>query len=107
MRALSAWLAPFVCLGGLAAGAEAWYPPQRPPAPDACGPGFYLTDSYGTVYGPSYYLQPPFPPSMMPSAGYNGGFGRGGPAMGPSGPPTLASHPYARSPRDFFMVYDP
>src|SRR5205807_1788858 len=31
-----------------------------PPAPDACGPGFYQTCPYGTTYGPNYCLRPCF-----------------------------------------------
>jgi hypothetical protein len=33
-----------------------------PTAPDACGYGFYVVGPYGMVYGPNYYLVPPFRP---------------------------------------------
>ncbi len=33
-----------------------------PAAPDTCGPGFYVVNCAGLVYGPSYYLHAPFPP---------------------------------------------
>src|SRR5262249_16912632 len=65
-----------------------------PAAPDACGPGGYCVNAYGGMYGPNYNLRPPFPPV--------GGL--------PPFPPGACAkqigfptHPYARSPRDFFM----
>ncbi len=64
------------------------------PAPDACGPGWYNTNCCGAVYGPNYCVVPPFMP-------WNGALPtpqRGGPAY--------PSHPYARSPRDYFMLED-
>lgn len=75
-----------------------YYAP-KPAAPDACGPGYYCTNPCGMMYGPNYCLRPWFAP-------YNGerpncGNGGGGPGLGPVGFPT---HPYARSPRDFFMM---
>jgi hypothetical protein len=123
-----------------------------PPAPDACGPGFYLYNHLGMAYGPSYYLVPPwqpfqgwvpvpdglalmqakhtgrrgpqlpmppmpaspqYMPPQLPSF-YNGcgpygpgmgGPGMGGPGMGGAGQGQGAypTHPWARSPRDFFM----
>jgi hypothetical protein len=82
-------------------------PPPRPPAPDACGPGSYCTGICGMTYGPNYYLRPPFPPfnGMLPppSAVLNGN-GRG--PFGP-GSPVFPAHPYARSPRDYFMTEGP
>jgi hypothetical protein len=36
--------------------------PRVPQAPNMCGPGFYTIDCYGTIYGPNYYVYPPFPP---------------------------------------------
>lgn len=91
-------------------------------APDACGPGFYITCPNGQVIGPNYYLRPPFPP-------FNGVTPRIVPiqTQGPQGPswqfqaypqpqmPQLNQpgmprgtdyfpyHPYVRSPRDFWM----
>ncbi len=96
---------------------------QRPLgyAPDACGPGFYVPNNLGMVYGPSYYLRPWFPPEQGVGPGcrqncYPGGpsafVGQGlpnpalMPQLGGNGPPMSAAfptHPYARSPRDFFM----
>jgi hypothetical protein len=87
-----------------------------PQAPDACGPGFYWACPNGTVYGPNYWLQPPtmpFTPLIQPGSpsGYPGqpGLGQGpfnGMGMGPRPTAVFPTHPFARSPRDFFMVYD-
>jgi hypothetical protein len=67
-------------------------------APDACGPGFYAAGPYGMVYGPNYYLRPPWPPYLFVPPG-PGGFGAGG----PGGQAVFPTHPFARGPRDFFM----
>jgi hypothetical protein len=80
-----------------------YYPPI-PQAPDACGPGFYWTNNCGMVYGPAYCLRPPYPPFQgmvlppKPPCGPGGG--------GPGAGALFGTHPYARSPRDFFMYYD-
>src|SRR5258707_12568059 len=73
-------------------------------APDTYGPGFYATNPWGQVFGPNYYLQPAQLPwngaifarqaCGQPGQGGNGQQGFGG----------FRSHPYARSPRDFFMM---
>ena len=103
--------ASLVCLGASAALVSAQPPSFGYPrqAPDACGPGFYCANPCGTVYGPNYCLRPPFPPfnGMLPP-GFPGGCG-GGPNMGPgaAGPTGIAAfptHPYARGPRDYFML---
>jgi hypothetical protein len=61
--------------------------PPRPPAPDLCGPGFYDVNCCGAVHGPNYCVRPPWPP-------YNGER------------PNLSTptHPFARGPRDYFML---
>jgi hypothetical protein len=84
--------------GSLAPGQHNPYahPPPRT-APDACGPGWYNTNPFGAVYGPNHWLTPPFPPWNGALPGPNGG-GQASPAFG--------THPYARGPRDYFMVYD-
>ncbi len=81
-----------------------YYPPI-PHAPDMCNPGYYWTSSCGLTYGPAHCPYPPFPPfqGMVP--------GPPKPYGGPAGPgamnsPLFPTHPYARSPRDFFMYYD-
>lgn len=70
-------------------------PPRTyPQAPDACGGGFFCTNAYGGVYGPNYHVRPSFAPySGIPP--FAPGFCK------QVGFPT---HPYARSPRDFFMT---
>jgi hypothetical protein len=98
------------------------YYPGIPQNPDACGPGFYWTSPCGLTYGPAYCLRPPYPPfqGMVPGPPpqrapgappvrmpnglcYPGGYAPGNPE---SCPPMFPTHPYARSPRDFFMYYD-
>jgi hypothetical protein len=68
-----------------------YYYPNIPQAPDACGYGFYCTNRCGQVYGPNYYVRPPWQPvgGIQPSINNQNRF---------------PSHPFARSPRDFFMV---
>jgi hypothetical protein len=90
-------------LSASAASAQCCYAPV-PTAPNACGPGHYCYNWCGTAFGPSYCLYPPFPPfqGMLPGPPNNGNGGGGGP---PSSP-TFPTHPYARSPRDYFMIYE-
>jgi hypothetical protein len=62
-----------------------------PYAPGTYGTGFYTICPDGTAFGPNYCVYPPFPPvsGIRPCfAAPNIGF---------------PSHPFARSPRDFFM----
>jgi hypothetical protein len=77
-----------------------WTPP--PQAPDFRGPGYYYSNCY-TAYGPMYYVRPPFPPygGVIPGpCPQNNGMG------GPLGAGVVPTHPWARSPRDFFMIDD-
>lgn len=68
-------------------------------APDTCrGCGFYVQNHLGMVYGPNYYLRPPFPPVQGTPPLYP--HGHGGPF---GGMVSFPYHVYARSPRDFFM----
>jgi hypothetical protein len=89
--------------------AQAQWPPYGCPAPlvrqapDACGPGYYDVNAYGQVFGPNYWLLPPGGPFngmifARQATGYGGGGG------GPGGILCFPTHPYARSPRDFFMM---
>ena len=92
------------------------YPPYSPfapgglQAPDACGRGFYAPNASGLWFGPNYWLQPGFcpfggpvgPPGGFPGAGMFGGgagFGQGPPSI-----PIFPTHPFARGPRDYFML---
>ncbi len=77
-----------------------------PQAPDCCGRGYYAPNWYGQSYGPNYNLYPGYGPYNGPvvyprfTIQPNGKFGCSGVAP----PPSFPTHPYARSPRDFFMV---
>jgi hypothetical protein len=105
MRVTIPWLAAVLCLGvgtGLAA-AQYPYPypypypvPMVRQAPNTFGPGYYATNQYGGVYGPNYCLQPPF----LPFNGVRPNLQR----QQQQGPPAFPTHPFARSPRDFFML---
>jgi hypothetical protein len=97
------FLAALICTGiaAVPVGAQYYAPALRSPlpyAPDACGPGSYGTNPYGTAYGPNYYVQPGFPPvGGVPPPPLN---------LGNCMQPAIAvfpSHPYARGPRDYFM----
>jgi hypothetical protein len=106
VKAIVVWGAVLVALALAAPGAEAQcFFPCIPRAPDACGPGYYSVNSAGGVYGPNYNVYPPYLPFQgmvfPPCRNGNGaGFGNGG----PNGSPTFPTHPWARSPRDYFMV---
>ena len=111
MKAVYAWagavLGVLACASLVRADPYAYCPRY---APDACGPGYYMTNPCGATYGPCYNLRPPFPPvgGLPPvvQQGSAGGGGGGAAAMGPQGPSGIAafpSHPFARGPRDYFM----
>src|SRR5436305_13626037 len=105
--------------------ARAGEPGSYPQAPDTCGPGYYNAGPCGMVYGPNYYVYPCFPPWQGAVFGPKLNMGPNGQpyVMGPQGPaplsvlpgsiqgagappPRFVNHPFARSPRDFFMNYD-
>ena len=95
------WAVGCVALAASLASAQypACSPVNRQPlgfAPDACGPGYYFYDGYGTQYGPTYNVVPPW----APYGGIKPNFGQNGPG---AGQPQFVTHPYARSPRDYFM----
>jgi hypothetical protein len=104
------WAAGCVVLA--ASLAQAQYPAYTPvtcqpvpPAPDACGPGYYFYDCYGTQFGPTHNVYPCFQPYQGALPQFRPAIVNGKPYL-PSpqaGPPNFATHPYARSPRDFFM----
>ena len=126
--------ATLACLAALLAAPAVhaqWGGPCIPQAPDACGPGYYNANCCGAVYGPNYNLYPCFLPfnGMVlgpKNQGQPGGAGPAGPGMPgyagqpgmpaypgaapspfqPPAMPAFPTHPFARSPRDFFMVYD-
>jgi hypothetical protein len=103
--------------------AQTWVTPVTkmpyPPNPDACGPGYYVVNGCGAVYGPNYWIKPPYPPfnGILPGptgqclqAAQNGippwtMKPPPNPPQNPGRPQTgiYPTHPYIRSPRDFFM----
>jgi hypothetical protein len=102
MKATWSCLGALLWTGVLAYSAQAsypYYPPGRPQfiAPGTCGPGYYSVNAEGGVYGPNYWLQP----GIQPWNGFHPSFGC---APQPPRPVTFPTHPFARSPRDFFMV---
>jgi hypothetical protein len=102
VRSLLPLFTSLLGMGLIASSAAAQVPYIPPPhAPDMCNGGFYTTNCCGTVYGPNYCVQPPFPPFQGMLLGPKGCAAAGLP-VGSLGFP---SHLYARSPRDFYM-YD-
>jgi hypothetical protein len=105
MRTAVSCLAALVVVLAVSGAAQAQQPgypgyANRPLAPDACGPGFACYNFNGAPYGPNYWLQPgglPFNGMLPPPPWANGGAG-GNNVVG------FPTHPYARSPRDYFML---
>jgi hypothetical protein len=65
MKATFGWALAGLCLFASSASAQYLAPVSKRPlgyAPDAFGPGFYVTCPDGQVIGPNYCLYPPFPP---------------------------------------------
>lgn len=125
LRALLAGLA----LVGVASSASAQYPLRYPYvspalkqpipwAPDMMGPGFYLVNAQGGITGPHHYVRPYWCPEtgFAPGPLCKPGARPVGPVQGMPPPPMLGqglptvnsfpSHPFARSPRDFFMFHE-
>ena len=107
MRMILSWLAGMLLLLAVAQGAwaQSCWPYQPPPvAPDACGPGYYCTGQCGMVYGPNHCLYPGGQPfnGFVPEL-FNGRLHYPNMRPGPSSP-MFPTHPYARSPRDYFML---
>jgi hypothetical protein len=114
------WLTALAGLALSAGSAQAQcYYPAIPQAPDACGPGYYVVNQCGAVYGPNYMIRPPylpfqgmvFPPKLpvpgfpgcAPGMGCPPGCAPGvGMGMG-QGAAGFGTHPFTRSPRDWFM----
>jgi hypothetical protein len=134
MQATRTWLGALLLAGTTAslAHADPCYFPCVRQAPDMCGPGFYAPNGCGCLRGPNYCVRPPFepfngmfplpqrPPTCPPGAA--GAPTPSGvvcpPYYAPYAPPCyippgcpppnataiFPTHPFARSPRDFFMV---
>jgi hypothetical protein len=98
MKATACWLGALLSATLLVSTASAQAPScylPIPRAPDACGRGSYCVNACGQVYGPNYNVYPPFPPFQ-------------GMVFAPSCPagnsPLFPTWPFARSPRDYFMI---
>jgi hypothetical protein len=99
MRALTLWLAALTVLAATADPTQAYYPyyyPCGPQAPDACGPGYYITNSFGAQYGPNYWVYPPYPPFNGARPSFQ--------KQQQNAQPSFPTHPFARGPRDYFML---
>ncbi len=102
MKSLMPWIGALLIALATLPTARADFPfyPCAPQAPDACNCGYFCTNNCGLVYGPNYCLRPPWPPfnGLRPSMQEcQGGGGQGG-------IPGFPVHPFARSPRDYFMI---
>lgn len=108
MRSAPILLGTLLALALFGSRASAQYPTYPgypgvvlPQAPDACGQGFIAYNIYGQPFGPNYCVHPPYPPFQgmifQRAGGQEGQDGSRGMISG------FRSHPYARSPRDFFM----
>jgi hypothetical protein len=108
MKATLPWLAAVIAiaLAGSAARAQSSYPCPSP-APAVYGPYNGPSGMYGAgVGGPDwsrYPSGPPFNGMLFGPGGPNGNGPNGNGPYGNGGPLTFPTHPYARSPRDFFM----
>ena len=121
------WLTLLGAVALYAAPASAQYAPTNVPPywiapatgwkagnnPDMTGPGIYFVTPAGLVTGPHYYVNPPW----CPETGYQPGPRpcKSAPVSGVAPPPmagglptvsSFPSHPYVRSPRDFFMFHE-
>jgi len=85
------WLVASACLALAASQASAQcYYIAPPTAPDMRNPGYYYQNCYGVIYGPNYWVRPPFPPyqGVIP-----------GPPKQQQGPHPMAQ--YAKNPEEF------
>ncbi len=99
MKATLSCLAALVLAAAVAstshAGQPNYYNPFPGYAPDMCAPGFICTNSCGW-YGQYWYVRPAGEP-------FNG-FRPDLSAQQNAGPMGFPVHPFARSPRDYFMM---
>jgi hypothetical protein len=104
MKATLAWLGAALVTAATATAAQAGHHCCAPPpcnafgcsvvcqAPNAWGPGCCMPFCNGAFCQPAPFPLFPGPPAIGPSQGGGGGF---------------PVHPFARSPRDYFMYGDP
>jgi hypothetical protein len=111
MRATVCRLAAVLALAAVPSLSHAqccWTP--IPQAPDWCNTRPLYYPGCVTNYGPIHCVYPPFPPynGVIPGPPPGCRIGPNGQIVGPGGPiPGLPlTHPFARSPRDYFMVGD-
>ena len=109
MKATVSWLGVLLLAGAAVPAVQAQPNPWcNRPAPDACGPGYYCQGPgpCGMVYGPNNCVRPGFEPfqGYLPPAQHPLGAGAGAGAGGPLASPVFPTHPYARGPRDYFML---
>jgi hypothetical protein len=110
MKATVSWLGVLLLAGAAVPAVHAQPNPYcNRPAPDACGPGFYCQGPgpCGAVYGPNYCVRPGFEPfqGYLPPAQHQmHGWPGMQAAQGPLASPVFPTHPYARGPRDYFML---
>ena len=117
MQATKSWAGALASVFLVASAASAQYSPvtgqyhspvTKAPlgiAPDACNPGFYLYCPNGQAIGPNYCLRPCFEPfnGVRPNVQFTPGGQIVQPQAGQAQQAGYPYHPYARSPRDFFM----
>ena len=118
MSATKSWAGAIASALFLVATANAQYSPvtgqyhapvSRAPlgyAPNTFGPGFYILCPNGQTVGPNYCLRPCFEPfqGIRPCVYQQGGKFVVVPQVQPKPPEAqYPYHPWARSPRDFFM----
>jgi hypothetical protein len=108
MKATVLGVAAVLLAGAAAASANPYVVPGHPQAPDACGPGYFAANCCGQWYGPNYCLRPCYPPFNgllpKPGTGENGAGGNGAGGNGGGFGGVFPTHPFARSPRDYFML---
>lgn len=110
MKAILTWLGAVLLAGFITttASAQQYYPSQAPP-PYACGPGGNCGSGYGAPCWPAPTFCPNGPPVSgvppysvpVPKHWWSNLFHH---CPQPPGLASFATHPYARSPRDFYMV---
>jgi hypothetical protein len=101
MKTAVSYLGALLVAGALASVAHADHPffLTHPCAVNCCGPAFNGCNAFGYTSGPGY-------PAMLPPRPFNGLYPvpRVGSGPGNGNFASFPTHPYARSPRDFFMV---
>jgi hypothetical protein len=98
MKATASLLGVLLGATVLVSSAQAQYGYHAPPAPPMYQPGYYPPNYSGAGF-PYYYCNPSFP-ACPPFQGMVWA----PPSPGGNGNAAFPTHPFARSPRDFFMI---